>query len=264
MKVKTDTPQYGNWISIEFIEKIFILFLIFGTGGTLLWIFLPGWVPLKITITSIAIFFLVSTIYFYYSRRLFSENGGNIQNKVLNKLIEQIDWKEEGNVLDIGCGSAALTIKLAKKFEKANFTGIDYWTGAWGYKKNQCEENALIEKVDRRTKFLKASASKLPFDDKTFDLVVSNLTFHEVKDSKNKLAALAESIRVLKKEGRFVFQDLFLIKAYYGSPDELITAVKNMGVKEVHFIDTSKSEFIPKSLKLPFMLGTIGIIYGVK
>jgi len=35
-------------------------------------------------------------------------------------------------------------------------------------------------------------------------------------------------------------------------------------IKDVKFIDTNKSTFIPKALRLPFMVGKIGIIYGEK
>lgn len=264
MKTKTNKPQYGNWVSTQLVKKFLILFLIFGMIDTVIWTCLQGWLPLKIILTLAVAFSLLCTIYFYYTRKLFAADGGNIQNKVLDLLVSQIDWDGKGKALDIGCGSGALTIKLAKKYNEASITGIDYWGGAWGYFQKQCEENASIERVIDKTEFLQASASKLPFQDDTFDLAVSNLTFHEVKDSKNKLDAVKEAIRVVKKGGQFVFQDLFLIERYYGTPDELIAAIKTMGATEVHFIDTSKSAFIPKSLKLPFMIGTMGLLYGEK
>ena len=79
-----------------------------------------------------------------------------------------------------------------------------------------------------------------------------------------KMDALKEAMRVLKPGGRFVFQDLFLIKSYYGAPDKLVAAVKAMGAKEARFVNTSTSSFIPGALKLPFMIGTLGLIYGEK
>lgn len=83
-------------------------------------------------------------------------------------------------------------------------------------------------------------------------------------DSKNKLDVVKEALRVVKSGGRFVFQDLFLIKQYYGTPEELTAAVKSMSVKEVHFVDTSVAAFIPRALKLSFMIGTLGLVYGEK
>lgn len=32
-----------------------------------------------------------------------------------------------GKISDIGCGTGALTIRCAKKYEHADLTGMDYW-----------------------------------------------------------------------------------------------------------------------------------------
>jgi hypothetical protein len=69
---------------------------------------------------------------------------------------------------------------------------------------------------------------------------------------------------VVKKGGKFVFQDLFLWKRIYGEPEELIETVRSWGIKEAEFINTSNSAFIPTALKLPFMVGTIGMLVGEK
>jgi hypothetical protein len=69
---------------------------------------------------------------------------------------------------------------------------------------------------------------------------------------------------VVKKGGKFAFQDLFLWKQIYGEPDELIETIQSWGIKKVEFINTSKSAFIPVALKLPFMVGTIAMIIGEK
>jgi SAM-dependent methyltransferase len=264
MNTGTKKPRYGSWVSTRLISKFMALFLIFGIFDIVLWVFPQGWLPLKILLTLLTAFFLACVGYLFRARWWLAAEGGDIQNKILDLLVSRIDWNGNGRALDIGCGSGALTIRLAKKYNETKITGIDYWGREWGYCQKQCEENAIIEGVAGRTEFLQASASKLPFSDDTFDLAVSNLTFHEVRDSESKLDAIREALRVVKKGGRFVFQDLFLIRQYYGTPDELIAAVKAMGAREARFVDNSKSTFIPGSLKLPFMIGTLGLIYGEK
>jgi ubiquinone/menaquinone biosynthesis C-methylase UbiE len=112
--------------------------------------------------------------------------------------------------------------------------------------------------------FQKASAAALPFEDDSFDVIVSNLVFHEVGGVKDKKELLREALRVVKKGGHFIFQDLFLWKRIYGKPDELLETVRSWGIKKAEFINSSNSSFIPTVLKLPFMLGTIGIIAGEK
>jgi ubiquinone/menaquinone biosynthesis C-methylase UbiE len=112
--------------------------------------------------------------------------------------------------------------------------------------------------------FQKASASKLPFDNGFFDAAVSNLCFHEVADAEDKREIIREALRVVKKGGKFAFQDLFYLKQFYGTPDELVATLKSWGITKIEFIETRNASFIPAALKLPFMVGRIGIISGEK
>lgn len=264
MRSQTEKPLYGNWVSNKLIRNFGLLFFLFIIPDIALWVFVQGWLALKVMLALSAAVCFVCAGYFCRAKWLFAAEGGNIQSKVLDLLFSHIEWDGKGKALDIGCGGGALTIRLAKKYREACITGIDYWGGGWDYNKKQCEENARIEKVDGRTEFQQASASKLPFADGSFHLAVSNLTFHEVKDSESKLEVIKEALRVVKPGGRFVFQDLFLIKRYYGTPEELTAAIRAMEVKEVYFVDTSRAPFIPRALKAPFMIGALGLIYGVK
>lgn len=267
-KQDKSVSSYGNWVSDKLIGKIMIVFSI-STMITVLLFVLPKSPGIAIHISRavmivISAFFLISSVYLFVARHLFSYTGGNLQKRVLDEIIDRIEWDGEGKALDIGCGSGALTIALAKKHGNAEIVGLDYWGKNWDYDKTQCETNAIFEKVERNTRFVQGSASRLPFEDNSFDLVVSNMTFHEVGDSENKFVAIREAVRVLKKGKTFVFQDLFKLKAYYGSTDDLIRSVKEMGVREVFFVDISKMDYVPAILKLPFMLGTAGLLFGKK
>jgi SAM-dependent methyltransferase len=259
---------YGNWVSVGLIAKSLLCCIVFGLLTILACLSFPSLhvfaLIFVILFTVLSIFFLVCFIYFITARHLFSYGGAGVQNTILELLISRISWDGKVSALDIGCGNGALTIKLAQKFKDATVTGIDYWGGSWGYSQKQCKANAAACEVGERTSFLKASAALLPFEDESFDLAVSNLVFHEVRDSKNKRDVLKEALRVVKKGGCFAFQDLFLIEQYYGSIDDLLASLKELGIKDIAFADTSKSPLIPKALKLPFMVGAMGILYGVK
>ena len=71
-------------------------------------------------------------------------------------------------------------------------------------------------------------------------------------------------MRVVRESGWFVFQDLFLWRQVYGDADDLLDTIRSWGIESVELVDTSDSAFIPTALKLPFMLGTVGILYGRK
>jgi len=248
-----EKPDYGNWVSKKFIIVPGILGL-----ASLGLVFLSLWWVLP------TLLFLAIAAYFGYARYRFSPQGGDVQGQIRALVLAHLDWDGNGQALDIGCGNAALAIALARKYPRAAVTGIDYWGGSWEYSQAVCERNAQLEGVGERTTFRKASASKLPFDDGTFEAAVSNLTFHEVSDSANKRDVIREALRVVKKGGKFAFQDLFLMKPVYGEPQELLETIRSWGIEEVEFIETRQASFIPAVLKLPFMVGTLGLIVGKK
>jgi SAM-dependent methyltransferase len=246
-------PEYGNWVSKRIIYMLGFAGLVFLGLGLLFWVLA---IP--------AALFLLVAAYFLYVRYQFSSQGGNVQNRVWSLVLANLDWSGEGKALDIGCGNGALTIKLAQKYPEAQVIGIDYWGKRWEYSKNTCERNAELEGVNERVAFQKASAVSLPFEEGYFDAAVSNFVFHEVSDAKDKRELIREALRVVKKGGKFSFQDEFLVKQVFGEVDDLIATIKSWGVSRVEFVQTRDVDFIPRALKVPFILGTIGIIKGEK
>jgi SAM-dependent methyltransferase len=252
-ELRAEKLDYGNWVSSRLLFVVGMVGVLFLVLSFVFLVLIFG-----------AVFFVLIFVYFMYARFKFSQRGGNIQALIQELVLDHLDWDGEGRAIDIGCGNGPLTIMIAKKFHNANVTGIDYWGGMWGYSKSVCVRNAEIEGVVGRVNFQKASASTLPFDDEFFDAAVSNFVFHEVSDTKNKRDLIKEALRVVKKGGKFAFQDLFLAKRVYGEVDDLLETIRSWGIESVEFLDTSHSDFIPKALKLQFMLGKIGILYGKK
>jgi len=251
--MKPPKPDYGNWVANKFIVIPAILGLIF--------LGLAFRVPFLAVFAGL--FFLVMA-YFVLARYCFSPAGADIQSKIIGLILDHLEWDGQGRAIDIGCGNAPLSVRLAKKYPAAQVTGIDTWGTNWGYAQQVCERNARLEGVEKRTGFQKASASALPFEAGSFDLAVSNLAFHEVNDTRDKRQVLREALRMVKPGGKFVFQDLFLWGAIYGTPEELIGLVKSWGIRKVELVKTRDAPFIPSFLKLPFMVGTLGILVGEK
>jgi len=251
--LKGAKADYGNWVSRRLIYFPAALAVIFVALSFFSYYFLI-----------IALPFLIITAYFTYAYFEFSPAGGDIQARIRAFVLDRLEWDGKGKALDIGCGNGALTVGLAKKYPDAVVTGIDYWEGKWEYSLAACEKNAAIEGVADRVKFQKASAVSLPFEDWAFDAAISNFVFHEVKDAKNKRDVVKEALRTVKKGGYFAFQDLFPVKSLYGDIDNLLEEIKSWGIEDVRYVNTSNADFIPALLKLPFMVGSIGIIYGRK
>ncbi len=245
--------DYGNWVPKRLIYGTLVIGLVF--------LVLTFWF---ILLAIPAVLFFLGASFFVYTRYQFSSAGGDVQNSVWELVLSNLNWNGKQKVLDIGCGNGALTIKLAKKYPTAHVTGIDYWGKRWDYSKSTCEMNAKIEGVMEQVMFKKASASSLPFEDEHFDAVVSNFVFHEVSDVKDKWEVIREALRVLKKGGKFSFQDEFLVKQIYGNPDDLVATIKSWGISKVEYVKTCDAKFIPRLLRAPLFLGTIAIIAGEK
>jgi SAM-dependent methyltransferase len=249
----TAKPEYGNWVPKRIIYLSGFVGFVFLGLSFLFWVLA---VP--------AVLFLLVSTYFLYVRYQFSPQGGNMQDRVWKLVLANLDWDGKGKALDIGCGNGALTVKLAQKYPEAKVVGIDYWGKKWEYSESICERNAAIEGVNERVTFQKASAVSLPFDDGHFDAAVSNFVFHEVSDAKDKRELIREALRVVKKGGKFSFQDEFLFKQLFGDINDLVETIKSWGMSKVEYVQTRDADFIPPALKIPFILGNIGIIKGEK
>jgi SAM-dependent methyltransferase len=95
-------------------------------------------------------------------------------------------------VLEVGCGSGALSIRLAVQHGLA-VTAVDVDPGEI---RRAREKAARALSAGRsRPEFLVADVARMPFDDASFDLVVSTFSMHHWDD---KQAGLAEMWRVLR------------------------------------------------------------------
>lgn len=92
------------------------------------------------------------------------------------------------DVLDVGCASGWLLSEVAKNYPKAQCTGIDVYKKALDYGSKNYKNLKLIE----------ADAHKLPFSEKSFDLIICTEVLEHVQDPKG---VLQEIKRVLKPGG---------------------------------------------------------------
>lgn len=256
--------NYGNWVPATMLYAATGILVVLLVLEYLNWIFLKN-LPAAIIMGIIFCVVLIYTVYMGICHHRFAFEGGGLMGEIHEYLVGYLPWDGKGELLDIGCGAGALTIRCAKRFPEAQLTGMDYWGKEWNYAKEQCEDNAALEGVAARTKFEKGDAAKLSYASGTFDAAVSNFVFHEVRTQPDKRMVVREALRVVKKGGAFAFQDMFEQKALYGDMKEFVAILEKEGIREVHYIpDVDKMDFIPGYIRAPWMLNGMGLLYGKK
>ena len=261
--MKQTKPDYGNWVPLAVMRTLAVVMAVLLSGTVLLLILLPTLVPVSLLGALLAVL-LIFWLYMLRCRHLFDFNRGGLMGKFHQYLVDHLGWGGNGTLLDIGCGSGALTIRCAKAFPQARLTGIDYWSAEWSYAKEQCERNAAVEGGDRVT-FQKGDAAHLAFPDGALDAVVSNFVFHEVRSERDKRKVVREALRVLKKGGAFALQDLFAQPKLYGDMEQFAEELRREGFQEVRYIpNVEKLGFVPGYAQSPWMLSGVGLLYGKK
>ena len=258
-----EKPRYKNWIPVKLVAAVLIAALLLLLVARLV-VEHSGVIGLVLMLLAFVALFL--GLYLLRARTALDYEGGGVQGKVLDGVLRHLaktGWNGRGKALDIGCGSGAMSVKLAKAYPHALVTGLDFWGKGWDYSQKLCEDNARAEGVSARVSFRQGDAAKMPFVDGVFDAAVSNFVFHEVRSQPDKYALILEALRVLRPGGAFAFQDVFFERRVYGDIEAFVAALKPH-VSEIHFVDTRKPDYAPGFLNTRMVLGNMGLIWGRK
>lgn len=206
---------------------------------------------------------VVATVWMTLMYRAFSYDGKRqMSRQIIDGVAAKVVLPDGGYGLDVGCGSGALTIAVAKRNPKARMTGIDRWGAEYSsFSKTLCEENAKVEGASN-TSFAKGDAVRLDFADETFDAVCSNYVYHNIP-SRNRQEILMETLRVLKKGGTFAIHDIFS-PLKYGDMQMFVQRLKDMGYADAKLIPTDDGLFMSRGEATWMGLKGSAILVGKK
>lgn len=115
-------------------------------------------------------------------------------------LVSQSRLQPGWRVLDLGCGTATLTVALKQAQPAADLRGLD------GDAQILRLAQAQARRAGADIAFTEALADELPYPDGYFDVVVSSLLFHHLTPD-SKQSVLAEVRRVLRPGGALHIAD---------------------------------------------------------
>ena len=149
-------------------------------------------------------------------------------HKGLLKLVVQLSGvKKNDKVLDLGCGTGLLSLKLLQAAD-CSIIGIDSSKEMLSIFKNKIKKLRLEDKISCRL----MDIGSLKFKENTFDLIVSTVTLHHLK---NKIKPFQKIFKTLKPGGRFVIGEV-----------DMDTTGKHTNINRLkRILEVLKNEWIP-------------------
>jgi len=130
-------------------------------------------------------------------------------------ILKNLELRGDERLLDMGCGRGAVLLAAAKLLPNGRATGVDIWRAD---QTDNSQENTLrnaeVEGVADRIDVQTADITDLPFDDESFDVIVSSLVVHNIPGADNRAKAISEAARVLRPGGKLALVDIFYTNHY--------------------------------------------------
>jgi ubiquinone/menaquinone biosynthesis C-methylase UbiE len=181
------------------------------------------------------------------------------------RLIEHARIKAGESILDLACGTGTLAIQIKNRHPGASVAGLDGDPRILDRARTKAQEAGV--EID----FAYGLANALPYEGRSFDVVVSTLFFHHLTDDA-KADALEEVRRVLRPGGRLLIadwgraQDPLMRLMFTGVQllDGFANTASNVAGRLPEFVRDAGLEQSSVVERLRTPLGTIEIVSGVR
>ncbi|MEK7187273.1 MAG: methyltransferase domain-containing protein [Patescibacteria group bacterium] len=121
----------------------------------------------------------------------------SLYQKIVETIQEEKLVQPKMRVLDVACGTGEVVLRLARRYPESTFWGVD------GSRQMITEAKNKIGDL-RNISFVVSNAEEVPFDEDSFDLIISSEAFHHFWEPQEVLLVLAQK---LKEEGRLLLVD---------------------------------------------------------
>lgn len=151
------------------------------------------------------------------------------------RLVEQGMIKRDHRILDLGCGTATLTILIKKTEPEAEVIGLDADSNILEIAKVKVAKAGVDIRLEH------AMAYDLPYSDNSFDRVFSSMVFHHLS-IENKARTLREIFRVLKPSGT-------LHTADFGKPQNTLMNLSSLIIRRLEEAKDNVNGLLPEMIR---------------
>jgi ubiquinone/menaquinone biosynthesis C-methylase UbiE len=132
-------------------------------------------------------------------------------------LIDQAAIEPGHRVLDLGCGTGTLALRVKRRQPRAEVVGLD------ADPEMLDQARAKAEQAGVEIELTQGLSTELPYKDRSFDRVLSTLFFHHL-DPEPKRVTARETARVLRRTGELHVAD-------WGPPSDPVMRVAFQGIR---------------------------------
>jgi len=126
------------------------------------------------------------------------------------ELLDELRLRGDERILDLGCGRGAVLLMAAQHLTTGRAVGVDLWrrVDQSGNSMEATQRNAVAEGVADRVELRTGDMTALPFEDNSFDVVLSSGAIHNISGRAGREKAISEAVRVLRPGGRLLVVDV--------------------------------------------------------
>lgn len=114
----------------------------------------------------------------------------------MEKILQFIHIRDGMKILDLGCGSGHIAIPMAKNNPGSEVIGLDIVSYMLEANRSRANKEAI-----KNLLFVIYDGINFPFEDDTFDLVVTRYALHHFPDIEHSIGKIGRDL----KEGRMLF-----------------------------------------------------------